>query len=116
MKDYVKQINPNKIRLPRALKTAVNTFFNKHPYMLENCKIYSKDHERCNAIACLVFEGSPMYEELNYGYGEGSYLAAEYTGTKVKYWEIQNDFLVALRSAGYYYELLNCCVLGFYED
>jgi hypothetical protein len=99
MRDFVKEINDFGEPINRTLKARLNKFFKKYPDYAEGC-ILRKDWER--ADYALIIESSYLHEFLNYGYSVG--------------WTVHSDFHDAFKDSGFFPEMQNSCVVGFYRD
>lgn len=96
MNDYIKMISDFPVN--RKLKSALNKFFNKYDYMLDEC-IFRKNWEGANYA--LIIEGSSLFHHLN-----------GYSGS----WDIHTEFYNAFDKCGFHPEMMNSCVVAFYKD
>lgn len=92
--NFVKSINDNQCKIPRALSGALNRFFAKQPECVEGCVVKMSD------VPMLIVECSILYDFLQGEYG----------------WAIHTEFYNSFRGTGYHPEMINACVVGFYKD
>jgi len=111
--DYVEKINDHREPINRSLKSKLNKFFKQFPHLVEGC-ILRKNFDR--ASYALILEGSDLYNELNDGIGEYAYAMFEQNGTKPNTWAVHTAFHNAFNGSGYFPEMINSCVVGFYKD
>ncbi len=93
----VDTINEDKEPINRKLKAALNKFFKQYPNSVEGC-ILKKDWER--ADYALIIESSDLYHYLQGEYG----------------WDVHTAFHNAFDGTGFFPEMQNSCVVGFYKD
>lgn len=96
MIDYVEQINDQGGKVPAKLKKALNKFF-ADVDCVDGCVIRVDWDDR---PISLIIESSDLY----------SYLSGEYG------WEVHTKFHNAFDGTGYFPEMVNSCVVGFYKD
>lgn len=89
-------INDQGTPINRQLKSALNTFFNRHPDCLEGC-IFRRNWE--GADYALIIESSDLY----------SYLSGEFG------WAVHTDFYETFDGTNFSVEKINSCVIGFYK-
>ena len=95
--NYVDEINDFNDPINNKLKGALNKFFKKYPSAVEGC-ILRKDWD--GAPYALIIESSSLYHYLQGEYG----------------WEAHTTFHNIFVGTGWFPEMMNSCVVGFYKD